>query len=36
MNLDLHYLMSTERYVLDMESFQMKNEAYYPLEWTFY
>lgn len=36
MKLDLHYLMSTERYVLDMESFQMKNEAYYPLEWTFY
>ncbi|STO08802.1 Uncharacterised protein [Exiguobacterium aurantiacum] len=32
--IDLNFLMTTEGYVLDVESFQMKGEMYYPLEWT--
>ncbi|TCI37642.1 hypothetical protein EVJ29_06355 [Exiguobacterium sp. SH4S7] len=34
MAIDLDFLMSTEDYVLDTESFQMKGVTYYPLEWT--
>ncbi|MCC5892535.1 hypothetical protein [Exiguobacterium sp.] len=34
MGIDLDFLMTTEDYLLDIESFQMKGETYYPLEWT--
>ncbi|TCI72210.1 hypothetical protein EVJ22_06005 [Exiguobacterium sp. SH0S7] len=34
MAIDLDFLMTTEDYVLDTESFQMKGVTYYPLEWT--
>jgi hypothetical protein len=34
--IDLNFLMTTEDYVLETESFQMKGVTYYPLEWTFF
>lgn len=34
MGIDLNFLMTTQGYQLDVESFQMKRETYYPLEWT--
>lgn len=36
MAIDLNFLMTTEDYVLETESFQMKGVTYYPLEWTFF
>ena len=33
---NLHFLMTTEDYVLETESFQMKGLTYYPLEWTMF
>ncbi|ERG66164.1 hypothetical protein [Exiguobacterium chiriqhucha] len=36
MAIDLDFLMTTEDYVLETESFQMKGVTYYPLEWTFF
>lgn len=36
MAIDLDFLMTAEDYVIDIESFQMKNAMYYPLEWTFF
>lgn len=36
MTIDLDFLMTTEDYVLETESFQMKGVTYYPLEWTFF
>ncbi|WP_445001946.1 hypothetical protein [Exiguobacterium alkaliphilum] len=36
MAIDLNVLMTTEDYVLETETFQMKAVDYYPLEWTFF
>ncbi|KGI84815.1 hypothetical protein JY98_00760 [Exiguobacterium mexicanum] len=36
MAIDLNFLMTTEDYMLETESFQMKGVTYYPLEWTFF
>lgn len=36
MVIDLDFLMTTEDYVLETESFQMRGVTYYPLEWTFF
>ncbi|WP_214752465.1 hypothetical protein [Exiguobacterium sp. s16] len=36
MDIDLNFMMTTEGYLLDLESFQVKDEMYYPLEWTFF
>ncbi|WP_214708014.1 MULTISPECIES: hypothetical protein [unclassified Exiguobacterium] len=36
MAIDFNFLMTTEDYVLETESFQMKGVTNYPLEWTFF